>query len=50
MTDASNSGWGALCKGSLAFGSWSSLDINSLEMMAVFRALKPSLTPTPLFI
>lgn len=44
MTDASNSGWGALCEGSLAFGSWSSLEqrlhINCTEMMPVFWALK----------
>ena len=43
-TDASNLGWGALCEGRPAFGSWSHeeshLHINCLEMLAVERALQ----------
>ncbi len=43
-TNASNTGWGALCEGNPTFGSWSiaesRLHINWLEMMAVFRALQ----------
>jgi len=42
-TDASNSGWGAVCEGSPAAGQWSShessLHINCLEMIAVENAL-----------
>ncbi len=44
MTDASNSGWGALCEGSPAFVSWFSLEqrlhVNCAEIMPVFWALK----------
>ncbi len=43
-TDASNTGWGALCEGRPAFGSWSDaegrLHINCLEMTAVCRGLQ----------
>ncbi|KAL0180346.1 hypothetical protein M9458_025788 [Cirrhinus mrigala] len=42
-TDASNSSWGALCDGKLAFGYWSKresrLYINCLEMLAVYLGL-----------
>lgn len=45
-TDASNWGWGALCKGRPASDSWSSteqrLHINCLEMMVLFWTSKPS--------
>ncbi len=41
-TDASNTGWGALCEGKLTFGHWSKAEkgfhINCLEMLAVCRA------------
>ncbi len=41
-TDASNTGWGALCKGKPTFGHWSKTEsgfhINCLEMLAVCRA------------
>ncbi len=41
-TDASNTGWGALCEGKPTFGHWSktesSFHINCLEMLAVCRA------------
>ncbi len=41
-TDASNTGWGALCEGKLTFGHWSKTEsgfhINCLEMLAVCRA------------
>ncbi len=41
-TDASNSGWGALCEGKPTFGHWSKTEsgfyINCLEMLAVCRA------------
>ncbi len=41
-TDASNTGWGALCEGKPAFGHWSKAEsgfhINCLEMLAVCRA------------
>ncbi|XP_016324529.1 uncharacterized protein LOC107674898 [Sinocyclocheilus anshuiensis] len=44
FTDASNTGWGALCDGRPAFGAWSSeetkLHINCLEMLAVWQALQ----------
>ncbi|KAL0204018.1 hypothetical protein M9458_002036, partial [Cirrhinus mrigala] len=43
MTDASNTGWGALCNGKPAFGHWTKaqegIHINCLEMLAVCRAL-----------
>ncbi|KAI2646209.1 ORF V: Enzymatic polyprotein [Labeo rohita] len=42
-TDASNTGWGALCDGKPAFGLWmeaeAGIHINCLEMLAVCRAL-----------
>ncbi len=42
MTDASNKGWGALCKGKPTFDIWSKeesgLHINCLEMLAVCQA------------
>ncbi len=42
MTDASNTGWGALCEGKPTFGHWSKAEkgfhINCLEMLAVCRA------------
>ena len=42
-TDASNTGWGAVCEGSPAFGPWSAqeslLHINCLEMLADENAL-----------
>ncbi|KAL0204548.1 hypothetical protein M9458_002566, partial [Cirrhinus mrigala] len=42
-TDASNTGWGALCDGKPAFGLWTKAEagihINCLEMLAVCRAL-----------
>ncbi len=42
MTDTSNKGWGALCKGKPSFGLWSEeesgLHINCLEMLAVCQA------------
>ncbi len=42
MTDASNTGWGALCEGKPTFGHWSKAEsgfhINCLEMLAVFPA------------
>ncbi len=42
MTDASNTGWGALCEGKPTFGHWSKTEsgfhINCLEMLAVCRA------------
>ncbi len=41
-TDASNTGWGALCEGKPTFGHWSKAEkgfhINCLEMLAVCRA------------
>ncbi len=41
-TDASNTGWGALCEGKPTFGHWSKTEsgfhINCLEMLAVCRA------------
>ncbi len=41
-TDASNTGWGALCEGKPTFGHWSKakkgFHINCLEMLAVCRA------------
>ncbi len=41
-TDASNTGWGALCEGKPTFGHWSETEsgfhINCLEMLAVCRA------------
>ncbi len=41
-TDASNTGWGALCEGKLTFGHWPKAEkgfhINCLEMLAVCRA------------
>ncbi|KAI2652009.1 GBF-interacting protein 1-like [Labeo rohita] len=44
ITNTYNSVWGALCKGRLAFGSWSNLEqnlhIKYLKMMPVFLALK----------
>lgn len=43
-TDASNTGWGALCDGKPAFGHWSKeegwLHINCLEMLAVCLGLR----------
>ncbi len=40
-TDASNTGWGALCEGKPTFGHWSKAEsgfhINCLEMLAVCR-------------
>ncbi|KAL0185441.1 hypothetical protein M9458_021138, partial [Cirrhinus mrigala] len=48
MTDASNTGWGALCDGNPAFGLWTKAEagihINCLEMLAVCRALHFFLT------
>ena len=42
-TDASNTGWGAICEGTPVFGLWSDreklLHINCLEMIAVKNAL-----------
>ncbi len=42
LTDASDTGWGALCEGKPTFGHWSkaedSLYINCLEMLAVCQA------------
>ncbi|KAL0168793.1 hypothetical protein M9458_037015, partial [Cirrhinus mrigala] len=42
-TDASNTGWGALCDGKPAFGRWTKaqegIHINCLEMLAVCQAL-----------
>ncbi|KAL0148359.1 hypothetical protein M9458_056339, partial [Cirrhinus mrigala] len=42
-TEASNTGWGALCDGKLAFGLWTKaqegIHINCLEMLAMCRAL-----------
>ncbi len=53
-TDASNTGWGALCEGKPTFGHWSKTEsgfhINCLEMLAVCRACQffpagPNRTP-----
>ncbi len=42
FTDASNTGWGALCEGKPTFGHWSKAEkgfhINCLEMLAVCQA------------
>ncbi len=47
-TDASNTGWGALCEGKPTFGHWSKAEkgfhINCLEMLAVCRACQFFLT------
>ncbi len=47
-TDASNTGWGALCEGKPTFGHWSKMEsgfhINCLEMLAVCPA-GPNRTP-----
>ena len=48
-SDASNSGWGAVCNGETTGGSWSleetQLHINSKELLAAFLALK-AFSPT----
>ncbi len=53
-TDASNTGWGALCEGKPTFGHWSKTEsgfhINCLEMLAFWRACQffpagPNRTP-----
>lgn len=50
LTDASNTGWRALCEGKLTFGYWlkaeEGLYINCLEMLAVCRACQTFL-PDP---
>ncbi len=44
MTDASSTGWGAVCDGRPAFGTWSETEksrhINCLELRAVHLALE----------
>ncbi len=53
LTDASNTGWGALCKGNLTFGSWSIaeglLQLNCLEMIVcwVLQTFLPDLKGRP---
>lgn len=48
LTDASKTGWGTLCNGKIAFGSWATSmmtwQINHLAIMAVILAFKEFMT------